>query len=146
MNLPVALSDEIGLSFWQPSFTDPRLRFSRHRLFNLTHPENSLMLKAPLARDAGGLGLCDAENQGVFKTTRDPGYASILAVSRRGRDVMQARKRFDMPGYRPPDAYIREMKRYGVLTAQFDPTQDPLDIYQIDREYWNLFELQSSKP
>lgn len=146
MNLPVALSDEIGLSFWQPSFTDPRLRFSRHRLFNLTRPENSLMLKAPLAKEAGGLGLCDVANEGVFKTTGDPDYLSILAVSRRGQDVMQTRKRFDMPGYRPPEAYIREMKRYGILTQHFDPTRDPLDIYQIDRQYWDLFELQSGKP
>jgi hypothetical protein len=146
MNLPVALSDEIGLSFWQPSFTDPRLRYSRHRLFNLTRPENALMLRAPLAREAGGLGLCDDANGGVFRTVQDPDYAALLAVNRRGRDVLQTHKRFDMPGYRPPDAYIREMKRYGILSAHFDPARDPLDIYQIDRHYWELFELRTANP
>jgi hypothetical protein len=144
-NLPVALSDEIGISFWKPSFTDPRLRFSRHRLFNLTNPEQSLMLRAPLSKQAGGLELCGTAPGGVFKTTHDPDYVTILALNRRGRDEMQKKKRFDMPGYRPPKAYIREMKRFGVLTSNFDPAKDPLDIYQLDRQYWSLFELQGNQ-
>lgn len=143
-NLPVALSDEIGLSFWQPSFTDPRLRYSRHRLFNLSRPEQSLMLKAPLSKETGGFGTCDAENGGVFKSTDDPDYAVILAANRRGQRTLATIKRFDMPGYRPPLPYIREMKRFGVLAADFDPANDPLDFYQTDRAYWRLFERKST--
>ena len=56
--IPRSLSDEIGLSFWAPDMNDPRLRHSRHIVFNLTRPEKSLVLLAPLARAAGGYGLC----------------------------------------------------------------------------------------
>ena len=56
--LPRSLADERGVSFWQPSLDDPRLLTSRHIVFNLSRPEKSLMLLAPLAREAGGWGLC----------------------------------------------------------------------------------------
>ncbi len=58
--LPHDLADERGVSFWQPSLDDPRLLTSRHIVFNLTRPEQSLMLLAPLAKEAGGWGLCQA--------------------------------------------------------------------------------------
>ena len=56
--LPHSLADERGVSFWQPSLDDPRLLTSRHIVFNLSRPEQSLMLLAPLAKEAGGWGLC----------------------------------------------------------------------------------------
>ncbi len=56
--LPRTLADERGVSFWQPSLDDPRLLTSRHIVFNLTRPEQSLILLAPLAKEAGGWGLC----------------------------------------------------------------------------------------
>ena len=56
--LPQSLADERGVSFWQPSLDDPRLLTSRHIVFNLSRPEKSLMLLAPLAREAGGWGFC----------------------------------------------------------------------------------------
>ncbi|MEI7530227.1 MAG: hypothetical protein WCK76_14915, partial [Elusimicrobiota bacterium] len=34
--LPKSLSDERGVSFWQPSMKDPRLNTSRHNVFNLS--------------------------------------------------------------------------------------------------------------
>jgi hypothetical protein len=142
MNLPVALSDEIGLSFWQPSFTDPRLRYSRHRLFNLSHPELSLMLLAPLAGEAGGLGLCMHDSSAVFETINDPGYQAILALNRRGKQELDRIKRFDMPGFRPPAAYMREMQRFGVLPASHDSGAVSIDFYQTDRAYWDLFDLE----
>ncbi|MDA1273987.1 MAG: hypothetical protein O2960_08035 [Verrucomicrobia bacterium] len=58
--LPVNLADERGVSFWQPSLDDPRLLTSRHIVFNLSRPEKSLMLLAPLAKEAGGWGLCQS--------------------------------------------------------------------------------------
>jgi hypothetical protein len=59
--LPRSLADERGVSFWQPSLDDPRLLTSRHIVFNLSQPEKSLMLLAPLAKEAGGWGLCNAQ-------------------------------------------------------------------------------------
>ena len=41
-----------------------------------------------------------------------------------------------MPGFRPNEHYVREMKRYGVLADDFDPAVDPIDVYQVDRAYW----------
>ena len=48
--LPRSLSDERGVSFWRPDMHDPRLLTSRHIVFNLTHPEHSLLLLAPLSQ------------------------------------------------------------------------------------------------
>jgi len=142
--LPSSLSDEIGVSFWQPRMNDPRLRFSRHRVFNLTRPDKSLILLAPLARAAGGYagpkagegpksaGRCPV----VFKDTRDPGYRALLSLCVAGTERLDTIKRFDMPGFRPPLPYCREMKRYGVLPPSFDPATDPIDVHAIDRVYW----------
>jgi hypothetical protein len=56
-HLPLNLADERGVSFWQPSLDDPRLLTSRHIVFNLSRPEKSIMLLAPLAKEAGD-GAC----------------------------------------------------------------------------------------
>ena len=72
---PIArsLSDEAGLSFWEPSMGDHRLEFSRHIIFNLSRPEKSLVLLAPLAREAGGYGLCvPRKNKGGTAISRLP--------------------------------------------------------------------------
>jgi hypothetical protein len=142
--IPRTLSDEIGLSFWDPDMNDPRLLHSRHIAFNLTRPEKSLVLLAPLAKSAGGYGLCRgpeaAEGAGtVFASTADPAYRAILAMCEAGRRRLDEVKRFDMPGFRPRPEYVREMKRYGVLPASFDAAKDPVDVYAIDRAYWDLF-------
>ena len=139
--LPKSLSDERGVSFWQPQVGDPRLPTSRHLVFNLTRPEHSLLLLAPLAPEAGGWGLCrDPKTSApakVFADKSDPGYAALLAMCAAGRDRLEQIKRFDMPGFRPRVEYVREMIRYGVLPASFDPAKDPLDGYATDRAYWS---------
>ena len=184
--IPQSLSDEIGLSFWAPDMNDPRLRRSRHIVFNLTRPEKSLVLLAPLSRAAGGYGLCrspdandaratiipkspptasggsggaalshpppDAvgglfsgihgaalDTSGVFAGKDDPDYRVLLAMCEAGRRRLDEIKRFDMPGFRPRPEYVREMKRYGVLPASLDPEKDPIDVYAVDRRYWDLF-------
>jgi hypothetical protein len=147
--LPHALSDENGLSFWDPSWDDPRLRFSRHLMFNLSRPEKSLVLLAPLAKEAGGYGTCqvtaaDGTAKPVFAGIGDPGYQALLAMCVEGQDYLQKVRRFDMPGFVPPDAYVREMKRYGVLSADFVADAE-LDIYATDRAYWqSLWHKQDS--
>ena len=57
-SLPRTLSDETGVSFWLPQLGDRRLNTSRHIVFNLSRPEKSLFLLAPLARAAGGWEQC----------------------------------------------------------------------------------------
>ena len=76
--LPRSLSDENGLSFWAPDMNDPRLRRSRHLVFNLSRPEKSLVLLAPLARAAGGYEICRRP-----PTVTDHGTALSVAGTRR---------------------------------------------------------------
>jgi hypothetical protein len=141
--LPLHLSDERGISFWKMDIRDPRLPWSRHRVFNLTRPEKSLMLLAPLAPAAGGHGTCrakgpDGKESAVFADAKDPDYLKILALCAAGKRRLDGIKRFDMPGFRPPEPYLREMKRYGILPAVPPPGQ-PVDPYPLDRAYWESF-------
>ena len=76
--LPSSPSDDLGMPPWQSSFTDPRTRFSRHILYNLTRPEKSLLLLAPLAKQAGGYGTCGDGAAAVLANTSDPGYQTLL--------------------------------------------------------------------
>jgi hypothetical protein len=106
--------------------------------FNLSHPEKSLALLAPLAKAAGGYGCCVAgENrQPVFPDTGAPDYQRMLAAIRSARERLAEIKRFDMPGFKPNFPYIREMKRYGILPATFNVERDSVDVYATDRAYW----------
>ena len=134
--LPRSLSDEIGISFWRPNWNDKRFRFSRHLMFNLTRPDKSLFLLAPLAKDAGGYGLCKGE-AATFTATADTDYKALLAHIAAGKTYLEETlTRFDMTHFRPPRPYIREMKKYGVLPAGFDLAEDEIDIYATDRKYW----------
>ncbi len=137
--LPRSLSDERGLSFWRPDPDDPRLNTSRHIVFNLSRPERSLFLLAPLAESAGGWALCrDAGSGGaarIFETVADPDYQALLAFVAAGKRRLDEIKRFDMPGFRPRPDWVREMKRYGVLAADVDANA-PLDYYAVERRYW----------
>ena len=122
---------------------DPRNRrsgrFSRHIIFNLTRPEKSLYLMAPLAKEAGGLGLCtDAQGKAVFASTDDPDYKKLLALVADAKSILDADPRFDMPNFCPNPEYIREMKRYGILLPDADPEKQRIDPYAIDRRYWSL--------
>ena len=119
--LPRSLSDERDVSFWRFSLDDPRLKLSRHIVFNLTRPEKSLLLLAPLAESSGGLGLC-RDKQGhaatVFSDPGDPDYQKLLAMVEAGRQNLETIKRFDMPGFQPRPEYLREMRRYGILPSE----------------------------
>ncbi len=133
LRLPKSLSDEGPLSFWRPDWKDPRLRRSRHLVFNLTRPDRSLVLLAPLARAAGGYGTCrGADGAPVFTSTSDPDYRNILALCAAGKDRLEQIRRFDMPGFRPDPAYLRELGRYEVPGVE----KAGLDVYAMDQAYW----------
>jgi hypothetical protein len=139
-------------------------RFSRHHIFNLTQPEKSLALMAPLAKSAGG----EAEGElppakpvaadwaeapkpfahaVVFADKADPDYQKILAHLQAAKARLDEIKRFDMPGFQPRYEYLREMKRYGVLPPDFDLKNPPkVDPYELDREYWQQFWPRAINP
>ena len=128
--LPRALSDETGFSFWMPDLKDSRIRRNRHIVFNLTRPDKSLLLLAPLAKSAGGHGACHEDGHppgegAVFTSTGDPDYQAILSMCVAGQRRLDAIKRFDMSGFRPRAEWIGEMKRFGILAPnRFRPRPD----------------------
>ena len=142
--LPRMLSDESGLSFWRPDWNDRTLHWSRHFVFNLTRPEKSSVLLAPLAAPAGGYGACRqigpdgkrGDPAEVFKDTADPDYQLILAMLQAGRRKLEEITRFDMPGFKPRPQYLREMRRYGVLACAEGEEPDDVNPYALDRAYW----------
>jgi hypothetical protein len=113
-------------------------------LYNLTQPAKSMILRAPLAKAAGGYewcrvksadGQCDQPAR-VFASTEDPDYRTILRAIEIAQTELRALQRFAMPGFRPTRHYVREMIRYGILPADFDVANDPIDVYQTDQAYW----------
>ncbi len=147
--LPLNLADERGVSFWQPRLDDPRLLTSRHIVFNLSRPEQSLMLLAPLAKAAGGWGLCRDPKSGtttnVFASRNEADYQALLAMVAAGSDFLAAHKRFDMPGFVPRSDWVREMQRYGVLPAGTGPG-DVKDVYAVEAKYWESLWHQPQLP
>ncbi len=102
---------------------------------NLTHPDESLLLRAPLSANKGGLGLCKGT---IFADKNDADYKRLLASITATAKQHDEQKRFDMPGFRPNKYYIREMKRFGFLPKDLGPN-DPIDVYATDQAYWKSF-------
>jgi len=72
-----------------------------HTWINLTHPERSRLLHAPLARAAGGQGLCqskDGKAVSVFSAADDRGRQALLRAIRQGSRALYAHARMDMDG------------------------------------------------
>jgi hypothetical protein len=148
--LPQYLSDDLGLVLSNPDPDDVRIRWSRHLVFNLSRPDKSLILLAPLGKQAGGYGLCRpagaASGAGaVFADKTDPDYEKLLALCRAGKDFLDQIKRFDMPGFQPPAMYVREMKRFGILPATPGPA-GRIDVYATDQAYWRSLWWPSAIP
>lgn len=102
---------------------------------NLTRPDKSLLLRAPLPKDQGGLGLCGDK---VFADTSDADYQALLTAIEGSAKQLAEQKRFDMPGFRPNRHYIREMQRFGFLPQTLG-ADEPIDVYATDRAYWQSF-------
>ncbi|MCF7973326.1 MAG: hypothetical protein K9N55_05895 [Phycisphaerae bacterium] len=117
-----------------------------HMAYNLSKPEKSPLLLAPLARDAGGWGTCRARSQSkeqtreagkLFEDTDNSDYQAILAYVEEGKRSLERNKRWDMPGFKPHPYYVREMKRYGILPETFSLEHETdIDVFEIDRRYW----------
>ena len=108
-------------------------------LYNLSYPEKSMILLAPLSKASGGYDWCktkDGQSAGVFHDTQDPDYQTILHAVRAAKIRLEKHGRPDLPGFRPGDYYLRWMKRFGILPEGVDPAKDPLDPFEIDKAYW----------
>jgi hypothetical protein len=123
-----------GSREWMKKYADPRMQFSHNILYNLSRPEKSIQLLAPLSKTAGGLGICG----NVFADTADDDYQRLLAGIRETKAYLESITRFNMPNFRPEPEYLREMKRYGILPETYRD-RDPIDAYELDRRYWSSF-------
>jgi mono/diheme cytochrome c family protein len=131
--LPLSPSHEIGGAPWEDMRPDDvRRKFSRQLLYNLTYPEKSTLLLAPLAKSAGGYESC---GKAIFKSKNDPRYKQILKGIERAKQHLDQIKRFDMPGFVPRPEYVREMQKYGVLPSDAK-SSDVTDVYSLEQEYW----------
>ena len=115
------------------------------RAINLSDSSKSLALLMPLASSAGGIDMfskTEKDENGnrkpivVFKDKNDPDYKVLLESLEKSKAAMDKIKRFDMPGFRPSEHYLREMKVYGILPDDFDTNNDPVDPYDLDQRYW----------
>jgi len=141
--LPLAMSEQerseltktLRLAPYERIVRKEDLRFSAHVLLNVSRPERSPLLLGPLPKSAGGWASCSHQFQG----TEDADYQTLLADLRGRSRQLDAAPRYGTPEFKPNRQYIREMKRFGVLPAEFDPAANPVDGFRIDQEYWKLF-------
>lgn len=111
-------------------------------LCNLDRPQLSLLLRAPLAKAAGGLELC---KNPIFADTTDPEFRATLEGIRAAGQQLKQIGRFDMPGFRPNEHYLREMRRFGIIGSNLAPDA-PVDPYATDQKYWRSFWYQPARP
>ena len=141
--LPLSPSHLVGPGGWGTAFEgappwvdltpdDVRRRWSRDLFYNLSQPEKSVLLLAPLAKQAGGFESCGTI---VFANTADSDYQKILAAIQDAKEKLEQIRRFDMPGFRPRVEYVRELKRYGILPAN-QGDDAAFDVYVAERAYW----------
>jgi hypothetical protein len=111
-------------------------RLGESRLYqaycNLSRPEKSLFLLAPLAKASGGLELC---GKPVFAATDDPDCQAIRGAIDTAAAQLREKKRFGMAGFIPNPFYIDEMQNFGILPRPLPPGHK-IDVYAADRAYW----------
>ena len=108
-------------------------------LYNLSRPADSMILRASLAKTAGGYEWCktkDGQPAPTFRDSADPDYRAILGAIEAAKTRLESYGRPSMPGFRPGDYYVRWMKRFGVLPESFDLDKAPINVYETDAAYW----------
>jgi hypothetical protein len=124
-----------------------RRTFLKQENLNLSFPAWSRVVRAPLASQAGGLGLCKTDaGKAIFASTDEEGYTQLLGHVEKIRRALQSNPRYTMENFRLGPDYVREMKRYGVLPDSFDPDSTRFDPFAIDQEYFRLFYPKGQTP
>ena len=128
---------------------NPDFRYNRHLLYNLTRPEKSLLLLAPLAKSAGGYEICksnETESTPVFNSIEDSVYQTILQYIDDAKDYLEKIKRFDMEGFKPRPEYLGQLIRYGLITEEQAKDPANCDPYKLERKYWKHINKRALSP
>jgi hypothetical protein len=147
-----------------PSAADVRETFGLR--VNYTSPEMSLLLRAPLSKKAGGLEICrdrkatayegprtqsnwklgDAPPAATFASKDDPDYQLMLQQIREAAEKYTP-GRLELPGFTPHHDWVREMKRNGVLSGDFqgDGSRDLQFYFDVDERYYRKFWPSTTK-
>ena len=141
--LPLSVCDEIVAPPWDDmSPKDPSAAVLAALALRPDAPRrNRSSCCASLAKEAGGLAICRTTERNTtstaaaFKSTADPDYVKIRTAITGAKSKLDEIKRFDMPGFRPRSEWVREMKRFGILPAEFSD-HDSVDVYAVERRYW----------
>ena len=135
----------------QPLYPKPwSVLYSVHSLYNLTNPDQSAILLAPLAKNAGGWAMGEATDikkkrriisknshcPVIFKSKNNPDYKILLKYIEESQNHIKVNKRWNMPGFKPSKYYIRELQKFGILSENFNINKDKFDIYDLDKRYW----------
>ena len=72
----------------------------------------------------------------VFLEQSDPDYQAMLGRICEGKALFDAKPRWGTPEFAPNRQYIRELKKFGVLAADFDPGRENIDVFETDQRYW----------
>ena len=112
----------------------PRVRLSSEAVFNLTFPENSAVLCAPLDAKAGGRA-GKGGHPTIFKSRADPRYQTVLKAVQKAKNFVDSQNpRYDSPNYKPRGAYLRAMKRYGIIGGE---NAENFSAIECDKKYWD---------
>jgi hypothetical protein len=112
---------------------DPARYFSWDVLLNASRPAHSAVLLAPLAKQAGGWGVCPD----VFLSKDDAGYRDMERAARNWQTAWRTSRAFGSPDFQVNHQYVREMVRFGILPE--NTPLDQIDPYQTDQRYWQMF-------
>ena len=142
--LPLSPSHLVGPGGWGAAFDgappwvdltpdDIRRRWSRDLFYNLSHPEKSVLLLAPLAKSAGGFESCGKAvfaEHGRSRLRVDPGRPACCARQTRGdRPIRHA--------WLSPARGVRAVRCNATASsARTTRSTRPLDVYATDRAYW----------
>ncbi|MFC1462991.1 hypothetical protein ACFLQU_05220, partial [Verrucomicrobiota bacterium] len=195
----------------------PKARHNKALLYSLTRPELSRALLAPLAKEAGGWGLCKGAVKAypgkpvwwrpkkappkpkivkkapkrsnvlddglsdlldekpkdgvsmslkekpkpakilvpekrlvpaVFADRKDADYVLLLRMIAAAGGELRLVGSFDVPGFRPNKNYVREMKRFDILPANYEEVSKgrEVNVHAIDQAYWRSLWWPYPKP
>ena len=105
-----------------------------HDIMEIFHDGGSAVLCAPLDAKAGGRA-GKGGHPAIFKSRADPRYQTVLKAVQKAKNFVDSKNpRYDSPNYKPRGAYLRAMKRYGIIGGE---NSENFSAFECDKKYWD---------